>query len=149
VEVPSPKTKLVELKWPTPSPEEAMTPANSQKWSSISSAATLENLHINTCITVNTSMKRVNTTLGFFALQKTQEDPPQNACDPFSLYKSKWALPSKSHNSNQRQRRERAKNKNADGGYIGADAGASASAQMHWIGGNEGEGNWEGEGVRE
>jgi hypothetical protein len=40
-----------------------MTPANSHKWSSISSAATLENLHINTCITENTSIKRVNTTL--------------------------------------------------------------------------------------
>jgi hypothetical protein len=31
VEVPSPKTKLVEFKWPTPSPEDSMTPANSQK----------------------------------------------------------------------------------------------------------------------
>jgi hypothetical protein len=38
-----------------------------------------------------------------------QGDPPQNACDPFSLCKLKWALPCKSHNSNQRQRRERAK----------------------------------------
>jgi hypothetical protein len=42
-----------------------MTPANSHKWSSISSVATLENLHINTCITKNTSIKRVNTTLEF------------------------------------------------------------------------------------
>jgi hypothetical protein len=57
-----------------------------------------------------------------FALQKTQGDPPQNAYDPFSLCKSEWTLPSKSHNSNQRQRRERAKKKDADGGYIGADA---------------------------
>jgi hypothetical protein len=63
VEVPSLKTKLVEFKWSTPSPEEAMTPANSQKRSSISSAAMLENLHINTCITEYTSIKRVNTTL--------------------------------------------------------------------------------------
>jgi hypothetical protein len=101
VEVPSPKTKLVELKWPTPSPEEAMTPVNSQKQYSISSTATLENLYINTYITEYTSMKRVNTTLEFLLCQKIQEDPPQNACDPFSLCKSKWALPSKSHNSNK------------------------------------------------
>jgi hypothetical protein len=53
--------------------------------------------------------------------------------------------------------------KDADGGYIGADArpqvGAvarrrpckrtPASARTRWIGGNEEEGNWEGEGVRE
>jgi hypothetical protein len=57
------KTKLVELKWPTPSPEEAMTHSNSQKRSSSSSVATLENLHINTCITEYTSIKSVNTTL--------------------------------------------------------------------------------------
>jgi hypothetical protein len=50
MEVPSLITKLVELKWPAPSPEEAMTPANPPKRSSISSAAMLENLHINTCI---------------------------------------------------------------------------------------------------
>jgi hypothetical protein len=55
----------MELKWPTPSPEEAITPVNSQKRSLISSAATLENLHINTCITEYTSIKRVNTTLEF------------------------------------------------------------------------------------
>jgi hypothetical protein len=47
-----------------------MTFANSQKWSSISSAATLENLHINTCITENTSIKRVNTTLEFLLCKK-------------------------------------------------------------------------------
>jgi hypothetical protein len=70
VEVPSPKTKLVELKWPTPSPEEAMTPANSQKRSSISSAATLENPYINTCITEYTSIKRVNKTLEFLLCKK-------------------------------------------------------------------------------
>jgi hypothetical protein len=75
VEVPSPKTKLVELKWPTPSSEEAMTPANSQKRSSISSAATLENLHINTCITENTSIKRVNTTLEFLLCKKGKGIP--------------------------------------------------------------------------
>jgi hypothetical protein len=63
-----------------------------------------------------------------FALQKTQGDPPQNACDPFSLCKSKWALPSKSHNLNQRQKRKRAKIMDADGGYISADADGSASA---------------------
>jgi hypothetical protein len=72
VEVPSPKTKLVQLKWPTPSPEEAMTPTNSQKQSSISSAATLENLHINTCITQYTSIKRINTTLEFLLCKKSK-----------------------------------------------------------------------------
>jgi hypothetical protein len=75
VEVPSPKTKLVELNWPTPSPEEAMTPTNSQKWSSIYSAATLENLHINTCITEYTSIKRVNTTLEFLLCKKRKGIP--------------------------------------------------------------------------
>jgi hypothetical protein len=75
VEVPSPKTKLVELKWPTPSPEEAMTPTNSQKRSSISSMATLENLHINTCITEYTSIKRVNTTLEFLFCKKRKGIP--------------------------------------------------------------------------
>jgi hypothetical protein len=50
-----------------------MTPANSQKRSSISSAATLENLHINTCITENTSIKRVNTTLEFFLCKIRKE----------------------------------------------------------------------------
>jgi hypothetical protein len=47
-----------------------MTPANSQKRSSISSAATLENLHINTCITEYTSIKRVNTILKFLFCKK-------------------------------------------------------------------------------
>jgi hypothetical protein len=75
VEVPSPKTKLVELKWPTPSPKEAMTPTNSQKRSSISSAATLENLHINTCITEYTSIKRVNTTLEFLLAKNAKGSP--------------------------------------------------------------------------
>jgi hypothetical protein len=75
VEVPSLKTKLVELKWPTPSLEEAMTPANSQKRSSNSSAATLENLHINTCITEYTSIKRVNTSLEFLLCKKRKEIP--------------------------------------------------------------------------
>jgi hypothetical protein len=65
----------VELKWPTPSPEEATTPANSQKRSSISSAATLENLHINICITEYTSIKRVNTTLEFLLCKKRKEIP--------------------------------------------------------------------------
>jgi hypothetical protein len=74
-EVPSPKTKLVELKWPTPSPEEAMIPANSQKWSSISSAATFENLHTNTSITEYTSIKRVNTTLEFLLCKKCKGIP--------------------------------------------------------------------------
>jgi hypothetical protein len=75
VEVPSPKTKLVQLKWPTPSPEEAMTPTNSQKQSSISSVATLENLHINTCITEYTSIKRINTTLEFLLCKKRKGIP--------------------------------------------------------------------------
>jgi hypothetical protein len=52
-----------------------MTPANSQKWSSISFAATLENLHINTCITENTSIKRVNTTLEFLLCKKRKGIP--------------------------------------------------------------------------
>jgi hypothetical protein len=52
-----------------------MTPANSQKWSSISSAATLENLHISTYITENTSMKRVNTTLEFLFCKKRKGIP--------------------------------------------------------------------------
>jgi hypothetical protein len=52
-----------------------MTPANSQKWSSISFAATLENLHINTCITENTSIKRVNTTLEFLLCKKHKGIP--------------------------------------------------------------------------
>jgi hypothetical protein len=75
VEVPSPKSKLVELKWPTPSPEEAMTPVNSQKQSSISSVTTLKNLHINTCIIEYTSMKRVNTTLEFLLCKKHKGIP--------------------------------------------------------------------------
>jgi hypothetical protein len=70
MEVPSTKTKLVELKWPTLSPEEAMTPTNSQKWYSISSVATVKNLHINTSITEYTSFKRVNTTLEFLLYKK-------------------------------------------------------------------------------
>jgi hypothetical protein len=75
VEVPFPKTKLVEIKWPTPSPEDAMTTANLKKRSSISSAATLENLHINTCITEYTSIKRVNTTLKFLFCKKRKGIP--------------------------------------------------------------------------
>jgi hypothetical protein len=75
VEVPSPKTKLVQLKWPKPSPEEAMTPTNSQNQSSISSAATLENLHINTCITEYTSIKRIYTTLEILLCKKRKGIP--------------------------------------------------------------------------
>jgi hypothetical protein len=75
VEVPSLKTKLVELKWPAPSPEEAMTPTNPLKWSLISSAATLENLQINTCTTEYTSIKRVHTTLQFIYFKKHKEIP--------------------------------------------------------------------------
>jgi hypothetical protein len=52
-----------------------MTPANSQKRSSISSAATLKNLHINTCIIEYTSIKRVNTTLEFFLCKKCKGIP--------------------------------------------------------------------------
>jgi hypothetical protein len=52
-----------------------MTPANSQKRSLISSAVTLENLHINTCITENTSIKRVNTTLEFLLCKKRKGIP--------------------------------------------------------------------------
>jgi hypothetical protein len=42
-------TKVMELKWPAPSPEEAITYGNPLKRSTISSATTLENLQINTC----------------------------------------------------------------------------------------------------
>jgi hypothetical protein len=59
-----------------------MIPANSQKWSSISSAATLENLHINTCITENTSMKRVNTTLEFLFCRKRKGIPLKMLVSP-------------------------------------------------------------------
>jgi hypothetical protein len=52
-----------------------MTPTNSQKRSSISSAVTLENLHINTCITEYTSIKRVNTTLEFLQCKKRKGIP--------------------------------------------------------------------------
>jgi hypothetical protein len=52
-----------------------MTPTNSQKQSSISSAATLENLHINTCITEYTSIKRINTNLEFFLCKKRKGIP--------------------------------------------------------------------------
>jgi hypothetical protein len=52
-----------------------MIPANSHKWSSIFSAATLENLHINTCITENTSIKKVNTTLEFLLCKKRKGIP--------------------------------------------------------------------------
>jgi hypothetical protein len=52
-----------------------MTPVNSHKWSSISSAAMLENLHINTCITENTSIMRVNTTLEFLLCKKRKGIP--------------------------------------------------------------------------
>jgi hypothetical protein len=85
VEVPSPKTKLIELNWPTPSPEEAMTPANSQKWSSISSAVMLENLHINTCITENTSIQRVNTTLEFLLCKNRKGIPLKMLVTPSSF----------------------------------------------------------------
>jgi hypothetical protein len=75
VEVPSLRTKLVELKWPAPSLEEAMILANPLKRSSISSAAMLENLHINSCTTEYTSIKRVYTTLNFFLCKKRKGIP--------------------------------------------------------------------------
>jgi hypothetical protein len=52
-----------------------MTLANSQKRYSISSTATLENLHINTCITKYTSIKRVNTTREFLQCKKCKGIP--------------------------------------------------------------------------
>jgi hypothetical protein len=52
-----------------------MTPTNSQKQSSISFAATLENLYINTCITEYTSIKRINTTLEFLLCKKRKGIP--------------------------------------------------------------------------
>jgi hypothetical protein len=52
-----------------------MTPTSSQKRSSISSAATLENLHINTCITEYTSIKRVNITLEFCFAKNAKGSP--------------------------------------------------------------------------
>jgi hypothetical protein len=79
------RKKLVELKWPTPSPEEAMTLANSQKRSSISSTATLENLHINTCITKYISIKRVNTTLEFLLCKKRKGILLKMLVTPFSF----------------------------------------------------------------
>jgi hypothetical protein len=69
------KTKLVEIKWPIPSPKEAMTLVNSHKQSLISSAAMLENLHINNCITEYTSIKRVHTTLEFLLCKKHKGIP--------------------------------------------------------------------------
>jgi hypothetical protein len=52
-----------------------MIPTNSPKKSSISSAATLENLQINTCITKYTSIKRINTTLEFLLCKKRKGIP--------------------------------------------------------------------------
>jgi hypothetical protein len=52
-----------------------MTPANSQKRSSIFPAAMLENLHINTCITEYTSIKKINTTLEFLFCKKCKGIP--------------------------------------------------------------------------
>jgi hypothetical protein len=69
------RTKLVEFKWPVPSPEEAMTPTNPLKRSLISSTAMLENLHINTCTIEYTSIKRVHTTLEFFLCKKCKGIP--------------------------------------------------------------------------
>jgi hypothetical protein len=57
--------RTLELKWLAPSPKEAITPGIPLKWSSISFAATLENLQINTCTTEYTSIKKVHTTLVF------------------------------------------------------------------------------------
>jgi hypothetical protein len=65
----------MELKWPAPSPEEAMTPTNPLKRPSISSAATLENLHINTCTSEYTSIKRIHITLEFFLCKKRKGIP--------------------------------------------------------------------------
>jgi hypothetical protein len=56
---------------------------------------------------------------------KTQGDLLQNACSPFFLCRSKWALQSKSYNLKQRQRRERAKIMNANVGYIRVDLNPS------------------------
>jgi hypothetical protein len=75
MEVPFLKTKLVELKWPAPSPEEAMTPTNPLKRSSISFAAMLENLQLNTCTTKYTSIKRLHTTLDFYFILKCKRIP--------------------------------------------------------------------------
>jgi hypothetical protein len=58
----------------------------------------LENLQINTYTTEYTSIKKVHTFFVFF-IKKTQGGPLQNACDPLSLCKSKWALQSKSTTS--------------------------------------------------
>jgi hypothetical protein len=52
-----------------------MTPTNSPKQSSISSAATLENLHKNTYITEYISIKRINTTLEFLLCKKRKGIP--------------------------------------------------------------------------
>jgi hypothetical protein len=60
-----------------------MIPANSQKWSSISSAAMLENLYINTCITENTIIKKVYTTLEFLLCKKRKGIPLKMLVTPF------------------------------------------------------------------
>jgi hypothetical protein len=143
VEVPSPKTKLVQLKWPTPSPEEAMTPTNSQKQSSISSAATLENLHINTCITEYTSIKRINTTLEFLLCKKRKKIPLKMLVTPSPFASQNGRCQANPTTPIQRQMRERAKNEDADGDYISADAGphprvgADALDRREWRRGSE------------
>jgi hypothetical protein len=56
-----------------------------KKQSSISSAATLENLHINTCITEYTSIKRVNTTLELLLCKKRKGIPLKMFVTPSSF----------------------------------------------------------------
>jgi hypothetical protein len=60
-----------------------MTLINPLKRSSISSVATLENLHINTYTTTYTSIKRVHTTLEFFLCKKRKGIPLKMLMTPF------------------------------------------------------------------
>lgn len=51
--------------------------------------ATLKNLQINTCTTKYTSTKKVHATYVILLFFELQEDPPQNAYDPFFFRKLK------------------------------------------------------------
>jgi hypothetical protein len=65
----------MELKWPAPSPVEAIIPRNPLKLSSISFVAMLENLQINTYTTEYASIKKVHTTLVFLIFFKRKKIP--------------------------------------------------------------------------
>jgi hypothetical protein len=106
-----------------------MTPTNSQKQSSISSAATLENLHINTCIIEYTSIKKINTTLEFLLCKKCKGIPLKMLVTPSPFASRNGRCQANPTTPTKGKGEKEQKNDIADGGYIGADAGASASAQ--------------------